>query len=585
MNQFVVDFESYYGPELNVSDIGVRNYCDQSYAYMVSIVGDGVEFVGTPEEAAKKFNRYFFEESQFWAANAVFDETWAKRYWGDRMLPWKCIFDKGAPNQYAHSMDKLMAGLYKTGMDKTTRDAMKGVHYRELPPEKQQIVLDYCLNDAREEWKCLHDLPEVSAIEDKLSAWTRMTNKRGVRIDRERVERDKQVLLEGQHKAKWSLPWVDEREVPLSPQELKKWCQYKGYPCPPSRDKRDPVCEQLMIQYPELGEVINNMRNYQSYNALIKKINSLLGRLNDEDELPLELIYCGARHTRRWSSRGVNVQNLAAKPIYVGDHEVSPRKWFVARPGKTYYIPDFSQIEPRCLNWMVGNFDLINMIKQGYGLYEAYARANNLWTDARDMKEVDPVFYKTIKAQVLGLGYGMGAGRFAEVLGTGEEESRAMVKDWRNLNPRIVNKWSEMDATIRDSLRSADRTIELVMPTGDVLRHFMVKAEKGRFVSYTTRGDISPTSKQENLWGGVLVENITQRMARDVLAEAVIKIEEAGIPCLWSSHDEIIMEIDDTPEAMVEAKAVADRIMTTPPEWAPGLPLAVEGDFHKTYTK
>jgi len=585
MKDFVVDFESYYGPELNVSDIGVKNYCRDSYAYMVAIHGEGVDFVGTPEEALKKYNRYFFQESQFWAANAVFDETWAKRYWGDCMLPWKCIFDKGAPNQYAHSMDKLLTGLTGEGMDKTTRDKMKSVHYRELPADKQQLVLDYCQNDAREEWKCLNMLPEVSTVEEKLAAWTRMTNKRGVKINRERVERDKEILQIAQHKAKWAIPWVDEREVPLSANELAKWCQYKGLPCPASRDKKDPVCAEMMAKHPELNEVITNMRNFQSFNVLIKKINSLLGRLDENDVLPMELIFCGARHTRRWSSRGVNVQNLAAHPIIIGDYEINPRHWFIARPGKTFYIPDFSQIEPRCLNWIVKNTSLLDMIRKGYGLYEAYARSNKLWTDDRPMKSVDPSYYKTIKAQVLGLGYGMGAKRFSEVLGTDEDESRSMVSDWRNLNRKITDKWAEMDRMIFEANRVEDRTIEMEMPTGDYLRHFNVRYQNRKYSSLTTRGDNTPTSRQENLWGGVLVENMTQRMARDILGEAVIKIEEAGIPCLWSSHDEIIMEVDDDPKSMAEAKKLADKLMTTPPEWAPNLPLAVEGNFHKHYTK
>jgi len=585
MKNFVVDFESYYGPELNVSDIGVRNYCKESYAYMVGIHGEGVDFVGTPEEAYKKFNRYFFEESQFWAANAVFDETWAKRYWGDCMLPWKCIFDRGAVNQYAHSMDKLLCGLTGEGMDKTTRDKMKGVHYDDLDADKKQLVLDYCLNDAREEWNALQQLPEPTAIEDKLAAWTRMTNVRGVRINRERVEADKQVLQEAQHHAKWSIPWIEDREVPLSAHELQKWCQYKGYPCPASRDKKDPVCAQMMEDYPELGQVIGHMRNFQSFNVLIKKINSLLGRLDGNDELPMELIYCGARHTRRWSSRGVNVQNLAANPIVIGDYEINPRHWFIARPGKTFYIPDFSQIEPRCLNWLVGNWKLLDLIKEGYGLYEAYARSNGLWTQEAPMKSSDPVFYKTIKAQVLGLGYGMGAKRFAEVLGTDEMTSKEMVTQWRTINNGITKLWATCDQDVFAANKSADRMIELEMPTGDKLRHFDVQFNGRDYISYTIRGDKTPASKQSHLWGGVLVENMTQRMARDILGEAVIKIEEAGIPCLWSSHDEIIMEIDDTPEARKEAKEVADRIMTTPPDWAPDLPLAVEGDFHKHYTK
>ena len=141
-------------------------------------------------------------------------------------------------------------------------------------------------------------------------------------------------------------------------------------------------------------------------------------------------------------------------------------------------------------------------------------------------------FLQNIKALVLGLGYGMGAKRFAEVLGTDEMTSKEMVTQWRTINNGITKLWATCDQDVFAANKSADRMIELEMPTGDKLRHFDVQFNGRDYISYTIRGDKTPASKQSHLWGGVLVENMTQRMARDILGEAVIKIEEAGIPCL-----------------------------------------------------
>lgn len=590
MKPIVVDFESFYqkkGP-LSASTQGVANYVRDSYAYMLALKGEDLQWVGTVEEAQKKFNADFWADHQFWAANAVFDETWARRYFpSDRMKPWKCILDKGAVSQYAQEVAKLSLGLLGKKVDKTTRDLMNGVHYQDLPDDKKQQVLDYCLGDAVEEWECLQRLPEPSAVEDKIAAYTRMTNVRGIRINRELLEQDKEALQVAAHEAKWSLPWIDDNEAPLSPLELAKWCQHRGLPCPDSRAKTDVECDRLMAEHPELRKVIMAMRRYQKCNTMLKKVGSLMGRLQDNDIFGMEMIYCGARHTRRWSSRGFNIQNLDAQPFDLGNgYAVDPRAWLVPRAGKVFLIYDFSQIEPRCLNWLVGNDSFLDLVRQGFGLYEAYARSANMWREDAPLKQANPKLYKLVKAQVLGLGYGMGAGRFNEsVPDLTPFEAQDAVNDWRQRNPGVVTMWRAFDSVIREAVRSRERVLALQLPTGDYLRHFSVKACRGGFESITTRADYTPGSRQMNLWGGVLTENVTQRMARDVMAEAILRLEAAGLPVLFSAHDEVIMEIDDDEATIKDAMATAEKIMTQEPEWAEGLPLAVEGGVHTKYVK
>jgi hypothetical protein len=154
-----------------------------------------------------------------------------------------------------------------------------------------------------------------------------------------------------------------------------------------------------------------------------------------------------------------------------------------------------------------------------------------------------------------------------------------------------------MDETIKAATMDKAKLLEVVMPTGDKLRHFGVRhfskdvtdpetgeiAKKRGYESFTTKGDFTPMSKQPNLWGGTMVENVTQRMARDVLAEAVIRLENAGLPVVFHAHDEVILEVDIGSKE--EAKKEAEKILGVAPEWAPDLPLGVEGDFADTYVK
>lgn len=615
MQHFVVDYESFYSKkdDLSAGTVGVKNYVRDSYAYLAAIVGPGVKFVGSIEDAQRQFPTAFWNQpnTTFWAANANFDELWTRRYWPEatRMKPWQCILDRGAVSQLPQSLSGITRGLWGEKVDKTVRDWMDGKHFRDLTPEQQKEVTDYCLSDAVEEARVLAALPAPTTVEDRIAAHTRMANLRGVRIDADRLQQDRERLLQFQHDAFLRIPWRNQ-EAPLSHLALSAWARENGLPVPGSVAKDDEECASLVDAHPQLRAVIMAMRQYRKANTLVRKIVSVQDRITDDGTMALELMYCGARHTRRWSSRGVNVQNLDREPYWLtadgreadGAWNVWPRRWIVPRPGKTFLILDYAQIEPRCLNWLVGNDDLLEMIRQGFGVYEAYARVAGLWKDPRPLKKADPHLYKSVKAQVLGLGYGMGPGRYRETAAKdgillSDAEAKQTVDIWRRLNPKVVGFWRTLDEDIKKAVLDRSNLLEVVMPTGDYLRHFFVKhwskktadedtgeeTFKRGYESFTTKGDFTPLSKQGNLWGGTLCENVTQRMARDVLAEAVLRLEDAGLPVVFHAHDEVILEVDIGVKE--EAKEEAERIMRVAPNWAPDLPLGVEGDFADTYVK
>jgi DNA polymerase len=603
----VVDFETYYKKDdISASNLGVVNYVDRSYAYIMSIVSDDMQWVGTVEEALQRIPESFWEnpDHRFWAANANFDELWVRKIWPEaKMKPWNCVLDRGAASQLPQSLSGICKALWGEKVDKSLRDWMDGRHWKDLDDGQKKDLLGYCLSDSQKELTALRQIPQPSAVEERIAAHTRMANLRGVRIDTERLEQDKQALHQHQHDALQRIPWRNEDAI-LSHQSLSRWAAGEGLNIPGSLAKDDEECEAMVAAEPRLASVIRAMRQYRKANTLLRKIESVAERVTEAGVMPLELMYCGARHTRRWSSRGVNVQNLDREPYWLtedgrpaeGGWNVWPRRWLVPRPGKIFLILDFAQIEPRCLNWMVGNDALLEMIRSGFGIYEAYARVAGLYTQSTLLKKTDPGLYKSVKAQVLGLGYGMGAAKFMETAARDGihltlPESRAVVQRWRSLNPAIVRMWSAMDGAILDASQSEDRLLEMEMPTGDMLRHFSVRAadsklepgKKRGYESFTTKGDFGHSSHQPSLWGGTLVENVTQRMARDVMAESVLRLEDAGLPVIFHAHDEVVVEVDVGNKE--EARKEAEHLMSIAPAWAEGLPLAVEGDFSETYTK
>jgi DNA polymerase len=632
MNNAVIDFESYYDKEISVTTQGLPNYVRATDAYLVSVCTDDFEFCGTMAELGRSVNvDELARSARPVAANANFDQAlWAK-YFPPFKLPWHCVLDHAASHQYPTNVAGVSKALLGLKVDKSTRDEMKGVHYEALPDARKQEVIDYCMNDALVEKQILNTLPPMDAFEEKVALHTRMINRRGVYIDLAKVERDKQYLERIHFDAWQRIPWTDKDEdlgrPPLSAQAFAEYCQGKGVVAPASLDKSDVDTNAWLKQHPELAIVVDDMRAYRTSNTLLEKLKSL-ERIADGDKLPLEILYCGARHTRRWSSKGFNVQNLTRDPMFnrimrewpefvnVDDRTKNSegktprdlvgiffREYLIPPPGMKWGIIDLAQIEPRCLNWLIGNEVLLAKIRLGYSVYEAYAATYEGWNGKPGTlkKEYGIVRYTLLKNTVLGLGYGMGESRFAEYAKVDAEEATRVVRGYRAGNAGIVGFWRQFDQSIAQAVLSKDRELAIQMPTGDYLRHFNVRQKlvqvevtdketglkhtkfRQAQESYTIRGDFSQASHQPRCWGGTLTENVTQRMARDVLAEAVLRLEDAGFPVYFHAHDEVILGL---PEATAERDLKeAERLMLISPDWCPDLPLGVEGKVAAHYEK
>lgn len=605
MKHAIIDFESFYDKELSVVNMGVPNYVEKSYAYCVSVVVDGEAYCGKITEMGPMICQLAADPTVIpVAANANFDEGWSNRYYDEFQNPWYCILDHGAFCQYPRNVAGLAGVVLGEKVDKTIRDAMRGRHWdakglevtghegRVLTAQEQADVLQYCLNDGMKEAQILEKLlaeSPMSSFEQKVAAHTRMINRRGILVNTDLVQADKTKLEEMKFAALKAIPWHEDG-APLSYPELKKYCQAKNIPVPPSLAKTNEETTDLMTESPELAEIIGAMRRYRRANTMIEKTKTLMERVTPDGILPLDILYCGAAHTRRWSSKGFNVQNLDKEPFDTGNGTVWSRNWLIPRPGHKFLILDYAQVEPRCLNWLVGNTELLDAMRAGYSYYEAYAKMARGWSGAPGTikAEYGKKKYTLLKNECLGLGYGMGAPKFVSYAAQNGNEislddAKAVVTAFRKGNPKVTQFWRKMDNLIANAARDKSKHLALEMPAGDLLQHFTVRARLGGYESYTTKGDFGFQSHQDKLWGGTLTENVTQRFARDLLANAVLNLEEAGLRVLFHAHDEVILEVPDAGKE--KAKEEAIRIMTTSPEWAEGLPLAVEGGFAEAYTK
>ena len=594
MTKTVIDFETYYDGEVSVSELGNRNYTKKADAYIAAVTIGNEVLCGTIAEVGPILEQLAKDPKvEFWAANSEFDRGFFEKHVGKAVNPWKCLLDLGS----YHQMPRDLAGLAKTvlhvDLNKNVRDMMKGIHYEDLSDEAKLKVQNYCSEDVQVSAEILAQLGPMDPMEEAVSLHTRMTNARGVYIDTDLVEEDKTRLEQAHFDSLKAIPWHEDA-APLSYRQLALYCSKQGIPCPKKTNKKDEECMDLMSEHPKLNEVLTNMRRVRQFNMMIKKLETMMLRVDtDTNVMPLSLVYCGAPHTRRWSSQGFNLQNLDKQPVPMPNGEtVWTRNWLHARPGKKFLILDFSQVEPRCLNWLVGNKPLLEAMKQGYSYYEAYASAARNWRGAPGSlkAEFGKQKYTLLKNECLGLGYGMGWEKFiAYALQNGAvvepEVAKKTVEMFRKGNPLVTAFWKQWDNELRKHIQSKEKSLEIELPAGGLLRYFhMCFSSKGA-VGFVVKGDHSHLSKSY-LWGGVVTENLCQRMSRDLIASKVPVLERSGLPCLFHSHDEVILEVDEgTEKSMVDAKESAIRIMCQAPEWAEGLPLQVEGDYADSYCK
>ena len=302
--------------------------------------------------------------------------------------------------------------------------------------------------------------------------------------------------------------------------------------------------------------------------------------------LPIPLKYYGA-HTGRWSGADkVNFQNLPSR-----DAKKKALKNAILPPEDHVILNvDSSQIEARILVWLAGQHDQVELYRQGKDVYCDFAsRVYKKTINKRNKKE-----RAVGKTCILGLGYGTGHVKLKGVLKlnagieVNEIESKRLVKLYREVNHEVVKLWDECDRALRDIASwPADRLpyylgsgkcllVEpkgIKLPNGLYITYPNLQRGKDGFEYKSRRGTIS-------IWGGAVVENVVQALARIVIGEQMIQINEKYRPAL-TVHDAVVC---------VTTKATAQEsldyimgIMSIAPTWAEDLPIACEGAFGDSY--
>ena len=307
--------------------------------------------------------------------------------------------------------------------------------------------------------------------------------------------------------------------------------------------------------------------------------------------LPIPLKYYGA-HTGRWAgSDKVNFQNLPSR-----DKKKKALKNAVVAPeGYRVINCDSSQIEARVLVWLAGQNDVVKWYEEGRDVYSEFA--SKVYDRPITKKDATERFVG--KTCTLGLGYGTGWSKLQHTLKTSppgavlsDDECQRLVRVYRDVNNKVIDLWRESDEALRnmsawkdnmkpyylgnhEALLVAERGIKL--PNGLYIQYpgltWDTSEAKSKYIYKSRRGFIS-------IWGGSVVENVVQALARIIVGEQMLKIHEKYRPAL-TVHDAVVCVV---PEAEIdEAMRFIIDIMSTPPEWAKGLPVACEAHHGASY--
>jgi DNA polymerase len=307
--------------------------------------------------------------------------------------------------------------------------------------------------------------------------------------------------------------------------------------------------------------------------------------------LPIPLKYYGA-HTGRWAgSDKVNFQNLPSR-----DKKKKALKNAVVAPDDCIVINcDSSQIEARVLAWLAGQDDVVKQFADGEDVYSVFATK----IYGTPITKANPVERFVGKTCVLGLGYGTGALKLQHTLKTQPpgaivsfEDAEKYVNTYRTENNKVKALWDEGDGVIKhlstwpeNKKRYYYGESECVLVTSDGLR-----LPNGLYIRYPelklnsseskSRYEYKSRKGQVSLWGGSLVENVVQALARIVVGQQMLKIQQLYKVAL-TVHDAAVVVVNEAEKD--KALAYIVECMKWTPDWARGLPVTCEAHYGESY--
>lgn len=571
------------------------------------------------------------------AFNAQFERVCLSRFVGHRLKPvgWHCsrvwsatlglplsLRDVGTvlglPRQKI-TAGKELVHYFCTPCKPTKSNQKRTRNFPYHAPDKWQQFKQYNQRDVEVEMEITQKLERFPVPKNEWENYwmDQDINDRGIRIDQQLVSNAIKCQEEFHNQYLKMSQQLTGLDNPNSPLQLKDWLNQRGVNTD-SLSKAS-VAQLLQTTTDKVHQVLS-LRQLLSKSS-VKKYQAMQKSMCQDGRVHGLLQFYGANRTGRWAGRLVQVQNLprnsmpdleeARELVKQGNTTVLSmlydsvpdvlsqliRTAFIPSQGHHFYVADFSAVEARVIAWLSDEQWRQEAFDNNEDIY--CASASQMFGVPVVKHGVNGGLRQKGKIAELALGYGGSIGALkamgATKLGLTEEELLPLVQMWRNASPHIVQFWWDIDRAAKECIKThlpqATHGMKFIYRSGCMflrlrsgrnLCYPQPKIGTNRFGSESiTFMGINTVKKWSRIetYGAKLVENIVQATSRDLLAEAMRRLEVTGNPIVMHIHDEAVI---DAPADRSLEKIV--KIMTEVPAWADGLILNAAGfvsDFYK----
>jgi DNA polymerase len=497
---------------------------------------------------------------------------------------------------------------------KPAKEKDGSLYFRSIPPQDMDEFIKYNIQDVEADRAAFYILNTVHnvKVEKDIEALDFKQNVGGLRVDREALLTVLSAINEETKKAEAEAAALGVNV--RSPKQIIEYFEKDGIFLPDTTKKT--IDARLAIETDETRARILTLRQFLS-KASVKKYKALLDMTSTDDRVRYFLQYYGS-HTGRWAGRGFQPHNLpksnidaagiehAIERVKTGDYtretliddakSVLPGL-IIPDSGHIFLMGDFAAIEARGIAWLAGQADLLDLFISGRDIYVNMA-ARLFNKKESDIGKKERALGKVV---ILACSYGMGQKTFKatcenwgiDITPTLAEKS---VATYRQSYSKIYKSWYDLQDAFTRALHrhcieykvgqyltvlGLRNRVEIKLPSGRVLYYHRARVDKGQlqYFNYQRKCFVY-------LWGGVLAENVTQALCRDILADCMLRCEAEGLNPVLHCHDEIVCNVTEESMGLFDnSAAVFDYVMNTPPEWAPGFPLKTEIEASKRYHK
>lgn len=576
------------------------------------------------------------------AFNAAFERICISRYYGWPLMDpaqWRCTMVRAARMGLPLSLEqcgevlRLEDGKMKEGKTLIRYFSTPTKGKRHLPadaPDRWETYKQYNIRDVEVEQQVLAKVRrlEPAEFDEQLYVVDQLINDRGVLLDRQlaenaaRFDEDYKAQLLSEAKA------LTGMENPNSTTQLKEYIRKVTGVSVATLNKKNLDEVESLVKHSSKARRALELRREMGKTSN-KKYAAMLECVCADGRIHGLLQFCGAARTGRWAGRLVQVQNLpqnhlrdldyARSLVKLGDLDdfqqnyANPtqvlseliRTAFIAKPGCTLHVCDFSAIEARVIAWLAGEQWVLDVFRGGGDIY--CATASQMFGVPVQKHGPNAELRQKGKIAVLALGYGGGVAALEAMggsrMGLTQQEEKDIMQRWRQANPHIVRFWGIIEAAAVRAIKTGEATtihrgivvayrwgmLLITLPSGRTICY--PRAEIGierndgwrgdhEIIEYEGMNQVTKKWERIRTYGGKLTENVVQAIARDILGHIILRAHDSGLNIVFHIHDEIVVEAEPG-----QTLQDVESIFSKPINWCRDLPLKGAGYTTPYYLK